>query len=85
MNPIRILVKDSSGNPIEDADVQVKLFMPQMGSMAPLFSEAMLKARGKGEYAGSIELQMATTWQTTIVVKKGGTALGTAETTITAR
>jgi len=85
MNPIRILVKDSSGAPIDNAEVQVKLFMPQMGSMPPSFSEAMLKARGKGEYAGSIELQMASTWQTTIVVKKGGTALGTAATTITAR
>jgi hypothetical protein len=85
INSIRVLVKDASGAPIEDSEVQVKLFMPQMGSMAPMSSEAMLKPTGKGEYSGSIEFPMAWTWQTTILVKKGGAALGTAQTNITAR
>jgi Cu(I)/Ag(I) efflux system membrane fusion protein len=85
MNPIRILIKDAAGQPIEDAEVHVKLFMPQMGSMPPMSSEAMLKSTGKGEYSGNIEFQMAWTWQTTIVVTKGGAVLGTAQTNITAR
>ena len=54
-NTIRILVKDSSGKPIEDADVQVGLFMPQMGNMPPMSSDAALKPEGRGVYAGTIQ------------------------------
>jgi len=84
-NPIRILVKDASGNPIEDADVQVTLFMPQMGSMPPMSSQAVLRPAGRGEYTGTIEFQMAWTWQTTIQVRKGGAVLATVQANITAR
>lgn len=84
-NAIRILVKDASGKPIEDADVQVGLFMPQMGNMPPMSSDAMLKHEGGGVYSGSIQFLMAWTWETTVTVKKNGQVVGTAKTTITAR
>src|SRR5207247_8100027 len=35
-NTIRLLLKDPSGKPVEDAQVEVTLFMPQMGNMAPM-------------------------------------------------
>lgn len=85
MNAIRILVKDAAGNPVDGASVEVTLFMPQMGSMAPMSSRAVLQPAGNGVYAGQIEFQMAWTWETTIVVKKGGAVLGTVMTSITAR
>ena len=84
-NTIRILLKDSSGKPIEDADVQVGLFMPQMGNMPPMNSDATLKHEGGGVYAGSIQFLMAWTWETTVTAKKNGQVIGTAKTTITAR
>jgi Cu(I)/Ag(I) efflux system membrane fusion protein/cobalt-zinc-cadmium efflux system membrane fusion protein len=84
-NIIRILVKDSSGKPVEGADVQVGLFMPQMGNMPPMSSDAMLKPEGGGIYSGTIQFLMAWTWETTVTVKKNGQALGSAKTTITAR
>src|SRR3989454_3901470 len=84
-NSIRILVKDSSGKPIEDADVQVGLFMPQMGNMPPMNSDAMLKDEGGGIYSGTIQFLMAWTWETTVTVKKNGQVIGSAKTTITAR
>jgi len=84
-NAIRIRVKDSSGKPIEDADVQVGLFMPQMGNMPPMSSDAMLKNEGGGVYSGSIQFLMAWTWETTVTAKKNGQVIGTAKTTITAR
>ena len=85
MNAIRLLVKDTSGKPITGAQVDVGLFMPQMGSMAPMSSKATLQESGNGVYAGQIEFQMAWTWQTTVTVRKNGNVIGVAQTNITAR
>ena len=85
MNPIRLLVKDASGNPITGAQVDVGLFMPQMGAMPPMSSKGTLTEVGNGVYAGQIEVQMAWTWQTTVTVRKNGSVVGVAETSITSR
>jgi RND family efflux transporter MFP subunit len=85
MNPIRLLVKDASGKPITGAQVDVTLFMPQMGSMAPMTSKAALTESGNGIYSGEIEFQMAWTWQTTVTVRKNGNVNGVVQTNITAR
>ena len=84
-NTIRILIKDASGKPIEGAEVTVGLFMPQMGNMPPMSSDAVLKPEGGGVYSGTIQFLMAWTWETTVTVKKNGQVLGSAKTTITAR
>jgi len=84
-NSIRLWVKDPAGRPIEDAEVQVGLFMPQMGNMPPMSSDAALKPEGGGIYSGTIQFLMAWTWETTVTVKKNGQVIGTAKTTITAR
>jgi multidrug efflux pump subunit AcrA (membrane-fusion protein) len=84
-NPVRLSVKDSAGKAIERAEVEINLFMPQMGSMAPMTSKANLQSAGGSEYAGTVDIPMAWTWQTTVTVKKGGQTLGTAQTSITAR
>jgi RND family efflux transporter MFP subunit len=85
MNPIRLLVKDMTGKPVTAAQVDVGLFMPQMGSMAPMNSKATLTESGNGVYTGQIEFPMAWTWQTTVTVRKNGTVVGIAQTSITAR
>ena len=85
MNPIRLLVKDADGKPITGAQVEAGLFMPQMGAMAPMRSNATLTEVGNGLYSGQIEIQMAWTWQTTVTVKKNGSVVGVAQTNITAR
>ncbi len=85
MNAIRLLLKDASGKPITGAQVEVGLFMPQMGTMPPMRSNATLTEVGNGVYSGQIEFQMAWTWQTTVTVKKSGTVIGVAQTNITAR
>jgi hypothetical protein len=85
MNPIRLLVKDTSGKPISGAQVDVGLFMPQMGSMPPMSSKATLQESGNGVYGGRIEFQMAWTWQTTVTARKDGKVIGVAQTNITAR
>jgi hypothetical protein len=85
INSIRLLVKDASGKPISGAQVDVGLFMPQMGSMAPMSSKATLTEVGNGVYTGQIEFLMAWTWQTTVTVRKNGNVIGVAQTNITAR
>jgi membrane fusion protein, copper/silver efflux system len=84
-NTVHLMVKDAQGNPVTDAEVEVTLFMPQMGSMAPMTSKATLKPSGAGEYAGTIDIPMAWSWQTTVTVKKEGKSLGSMQTTVTAR
>jgi len=85
MNPIRLLVKDASGKPITGAQVDVGLFMPQMGTMAPMNSKGTLTEVGNGIYTGQIEVLMAWTWQTTVTVRRNGNVIGVAQTNITAR
>lgn len=85
MNAIALIARDASGNPIEGADVEVTLHMPQMGNMAPMTSSATLRHAGNGEYQGQVEIPMAWTWETTITASKDGRPLGTVRTSITAR
>ena len=83
-NSVRLMVRDAAGNPV-DADVDVTLFMPQMGSMAPMTSRARLRPMKPGEYQGEVDVPMAWTWQTTISVRKGDKLMGSVQTTLTAR
>jgi membrane fusion protein, copper/silver efflux system len=84
-NSIRLMAKDAQGNPIPDAEVDISVFMPQMGNMAPMRSSAKLRPMGQGQYAGEIDIPMAWTWETTVTAKKDGTTIGSAKTSITAR
>jgi len=84
-NTIRLALNDASGRPIEDAQVEVSLFMPRMGTMPPMTSKAELKHEGGGVYFGTIEALMAWTWETTVTARRNGQVVGTAKTSITAR
>ncbi len=84
-NTFRLLIKDASGTPVENAEVEVTLFMPAMPGMAPMSASAMLRAVGRGQYSGTIDIPMAFTWQTTVTVRKEGRAIGTVRTTLQAR
>lgn len=85
MNRIRLRVRDAQGQPLTDVEIEVNLFMPQMGSMAPMRSSAKLTPLGNGEYGGDLEIPMAWTWETTVTAKRNGTAIGSARTSLTAR
>jgi hypothetical protein len=84
-NTVRVKVADPSGQPITDAEVEVRIFMPQMGAMAPMEAKSTLAPEGGGRYAGEIDIPMAWTWETTVTVRKGGQVLGRTMTSITAR
>lgn len=83
-NEMRLRVRDASGFPVDGAEVEVALFMPAMGSMQAMSSRATLKPAASGEYAGSVDVPLAWTWQTTMTVRKGGQTLGAVQTSLTA-
>ena len=85
LNPVRLSVKDSAGKAIDGAEVEINLLMPQMGNMAAMTAKANLQSAGGGEYAGTVDIPLASTWQTTVTVRKGGQTVGTAQTTLIAR
>jgi Cu(I)/Ag(I) efflux system membrane fusion protein len=84
-NQVRVRVKDAQGQPINDADVDIRFFMPQMTGMAEVNLTAKLEPAGKGEYTGEIKLPIAWSFATTVTVRKGGQVVGIAESTVTAR
>jgi hypothetical protein len=84
-NPVRVAVHDASGQPVDDVQVEIRLFMPQMGNMAPMNSKASLQSSGGGQYTGTVDVPMAWTWQTTITVKRGDQVIGTKQLNLTAR
>jgi Cu(I)/Ag(I) efflux system membrane fusion protein len=84
-NQVRVKVFDPSGGPILDAEVELRIFMPQMGSMAPMESRSSLRSVGGGDYVGDLSVPMAWTWETTVTVRRSGETIGTARTSITAR
>lgn len=84
-NRVRVKLLDAHGEPLSDAEVELRLFMPQMGSMAPMESKAILSEVGGGEYAGELDIPMAWTWETTVTARKSGRVIGRVMTSITAR
>ncbi|MBI3896186.1 MAG: efflux RND transporter periplasmic adaptor subunit [Acidobacteria bacterium] len=84
-NMLRVLVKDASGMPVENAEVEVTLLMPAMPGMAPMSVGTTLRGIGQGQYTGTVEIPMAFSWQTTITVRKEGQVIGTVRTTLLAR
>lgn len=84
-NEFEVSVKDTNGNPISNAEVEINLSMPQMGNMPAMSNKGMLLDQGNGIYEGLIQVAGPWTWETTIVVRKDGNVLGSMRTTLTAR
>jgi hypothetical protein len=83
-NLVRLNVRDASGALVDGAEVEIALFMPAMGSMPSMNSRATLKSAGSGEYAGTLDVPLAWTWQATVTVRKGAQTLGTVQISLTA-
>jgi membrane fusion protein, copper/silver efflux system len=73
-NKLRVTLKNSSGKPIEGAQVSVTFSMAAMPSMgmAAMRAQATATDQGNGAYATEVDLQSGGTWQVTIVATKNG-------------
>jgi RND family efflux transporter MFP subunit len=86
-NALEVAVKDSQGQPVTDATVEVTFFMPPMPSMGmpAMRSAATLVHAGGGIYRGSGNVPMAARWDVTVTVTRGGQRLGTKKLSIVAQ
>lgn len=84
-NEFEVSVKGLDGNPISNAEVEITLSMPQMGSMPAMSNKGMLLDQGNGIYQGTIHVAGPWTWETTVAVSKDTKVLGSMRTTLTAR
>lgn len=77
-NLFEVTVRDASGQPVADAQVEVVFSMPAMPSMGmPAMRNAtMLPAVGGGVYRGPGQVLMAGRWQVSVIVKRGDQRIG---------
>jgi Cu(I)/Ag(I) efflux system membrane fusion protein/cobalt-zinc-cadmium efflux system membrane fusion protein len=86
-NTLVVSLKDSTGQPLADADVKVVLFMPPMPTMnmPAARSEATLVASGGGLYRGAAEMMIPGRWTVTVNVVRAGTPLGARQFAVVAK
>lgn len=84
-NRVSVRVLDASGAPVQNAEVEFKLFMPQMGAMGQMEAHTSLLPAGTGVYTGDIEAPMAWTWEATVTVRKDGKIVGVSRSNVVVR
>ena len=85
-NNITLVLRDSFGSPIDDANVSVVFYMPPMAEMgmAAMRRVATASARGNGTYTASINLDSGGGWQVSVSASKAGQQVATLQTTVSA-
>jgi hypothetical protein len=85
-NTFEVLVKDSTGAPLTNADVSVLLTMPAMPAMRmpAMRSDVKLKPAGDGKYTGTGPVTMKGLWTVTVSVQENGKEIGQKKLTLTA-
>ena len=85
-NALEVMVMQG-GQPVTDADVSVQFFMPAMPQMkmAEMKNTVPLKHEGGGRYRGTGNVMMAGTWDTTVMVMRGGQEIGSRTLEVTAQ
>ncbi len=73
-NEFKVKVTDVSGQPVTDATVGIKYFMPAMAGMPAMGSELEAEHRAEGLYTAILNLSMGGTfpWDVTITVNRKG-------------
>jgi hypothetical protein len=86
-NTFEVTVKDASGRPIADAEVEIQFFMPAMPtmSMPAMRNTVKVPPVGGGLYRGTGEIMMAGRWEATVIVSRRGQRLGTLHAPVVAR
>ena len=85
-NRVQVKLTSSDGKPLSAARVTVRFFMagmPEMG-MAEMNVTSQLTDRGKGVYAGEVELGSGGTFQVTVSAEQAGKAVLTKRVNLTA-
>lgn len=86
-NSLEVIVKDSQGQPVTDAVVEVIFVMPAMPSMGmpAMRSAVTLAGGGDGAYRGTGQVPMAGRWDVTVAVSRDGKRVGSKRLALVAR
>ena len=69
---LEIAVNDSTGNPVEAAEVEVRFRMPAMGAMQEMRGQADVVASGEGRYRARMDFPMDGSWDLDVKVAAAG-------------
>lgn len=67
-----LVLRDSAGTPVDDAEVSAGYFMPAMGAMAEMRGELDVAPEGAGAYAATLEFPMTGSWRIDVGVAGAG-------------
>jgi uncharacterized GH25 family protein len=84
-NTFEVMVKDSSGKPITDAEVMAMFYMGPMKNMPEMKNNVTLKHQKDGTYVGTGQVAMAGKWDVTVMVKRAGKEIGSKKFPLTAK
>jgi RND family efflux transporter MFP subunit len=86
-NPFEVVLKDSSGKPVTDAEVSVRFFMPAMPTMnmPAMQNSAALLHSGNGVYRGAAQVLMSGNWDVTVIAARAGKEIGSRKLSMIAR
>lgn len=86
-NTFEVTLKDASGQPVTDAEVSVRLFMPAMPTMnmPAIQNEAALVHTASGVYRGASQVFIGGRWDVTVTARKGAQELGRKQFVLVAR
>jgi RND family efflux transporter MFP subunit len=86
-NQFEVMVKQTGGQAVTDAEVTVQLFMPAMPTMnmPEMRNEASVPHVGGGTYRGMGQVIMAGRWDVTVTVVRNGQQLGRRQFAVVAR
>jgi hypothetical protein len=83
---LHVALVDSSGKPVSDAQVKVTLIMPAMPSMGMGEMRAATDLTWKGaDYAGTIKIPSAGSWNVEVNASRNGQLLGSHHTRLNAQ
>lgn len=71
-NSLTIALKDEAGKPIDNAKVDLLIFMPAMGTMPRMDEKAKVIEKSSGTYEAKFDLSMGGTWEMNLNVEKDG-------------
>ena len=85
-NQVKVVLRDSFGTPIDDANVSIVFYMPAMPAMgmAAMRRAATASNAGQGVYRANINLDSGGGWQVSVSASKGGQQIATLQTNVTA-
>jgi multidrug efflux pump subunit AcrA (membrane-fusion protein) len=85
-NTVSIKLTGADGKLVDGVQVSAMFFMPAMPAMgmSAEHASAALSAKGRGVYAGPLELDSGGTWQVTVTVQRSGATVATRKFTVDA-